>query len=367
MIYLNNINNMCVMFITCGMIRTIMATLRDWLQLFRSHTSPLEVSITVMGGALGLGTFWDLRILIFALLGWLYHNAGYGQNSIEDYARGYDRSDPNKAHHPLQRSVIDIHTGRLGVNLLLGTMLALFFVLLFNNPIGLLLMLSMVALGLVYNYFGKGMSFKFIPIALAHSLLFPVSYLAAGGYFSFSLFPPFFLDVRSWVAFLGFSYFAFQIVYQILIEGDLKDIGMDEATMLDRLGIRLEGQVFRASAVGRFVGFLIKFMNILIAGGIVVLLGPTPLSVALWLLMSALMIVFDHRLLRTRVFVHSETLKDMALMEVISVFTMILVMAPTFGPDWWGYGAAFLLIVLDMAYFAIMNRYLWGTLIKPRV
>ena len=153
-----------------------MGTPRDWLQLFRSHTSSLEMTITITGAALAVGTLWDVRVLLFLIFGWLYHNAGYGHNSAEDYLQGYDRDDPNKSHHPLQRGAIDPRTARyVCITLVVLSFIYGIFISDFNLT-AMSLLAVITFMGALYNTAGKRMRGKFIPIAIAHSLLFPFAY-----------------------------------------------------------------------------------------------------------------------------------------------------------------------------------------------
>ena len=158
-----------------------MASIRDWLQLFRSHTSPLEMTITTAAAALAVGTIWDVKVLLFLIFGWLYHNGGYGHNSVEDYISGHDVDDRNKAHHPLQRGVIGAHLGR---KVTLGLIVISFIygiVISVQDPTAIIFLVLLTSLGFVYNVFNKRMSGKFLPIMLAHSFLFPFAYIGAGG------------------------------------------------------------------------------------------------------------------------------------------------------------------------------------------
>jgi len=343
-----------------------MASVRDWLQLFRSHTSPLEVTIALLGAVLAAGTLLDVRVLLVALLGWLYHNAGYGQNSVEDFAAGYDSEDPHKSHHPLQRGAISISEGRRAVNTLLAVFFIYSILLLYPSRTGIAIFLVMYACGVMYNKFGKSMKLKFVPIAIAHSLLFPVGFFAAGGTANMD-WASLLRNRITYVLILGFLYFVIQIVYQILIEGDLKDIECDEATMLDWLGIKLENGELRASLRARITGTLLKTLNIIIALEIIRVYGMPTAVVASWAVISTGILMFNRKLLATRRFYHGETLKDMAVMEVLSVFLMVFALAPAMAPGNGGILAAGAVVVLDISYFVVMNRYLWGTVVTPRV
>ncbi|MFO8051376.1 MAG: UbiA family prenyltransferase [Thermoplasmatota archaeon] len=340
-----------------------MATLKDWLQLFRSHTSPLEMTITVTGSALALGTIWDIKVLLFFVFGWLYHNAGYGHNSAEDYIRGFDREDPNKAHHPIHRGAIDPMLGRgvcvlmILLTLIYGTVISGF------DTVSVVLLILLTVFGFIYNMKGKSMGAKFIPIAIAHSLLFPFAYFGSGGGISVIDGFPFVEGSLGGVVVLGTAYLILQIIYQIMVEGDLKDIDMEEASFLRTLGARVEDGNFKASWSARGFSISLKIISLLLLFYIVYLGdGGTWYYLAL-LIFSLAMIIQDHRLMCERGWDHSVCLKDMALMEVLSTFALVIAISPLIG----GWQPALYIMVLNMAYFVLMNCFLWGTAVRPRV
>ncbi|MDG6224957.1 MAG: UbiA family prenyltransferase [Candidatus Thermoplasmatota archaeon] len=332
-----------------------MATPRDWLQLFRSHTSPLEMSICVSGSALACGGILNMNVLLFLIFGWLYHNAGYGHNSVEDYIQGFDRDDPHKSHHPLQIGSIHPKTARwVTLSLIILSFVYGAFISNFD-PLALCILLTLTAMGFVYNIFGKRMGAKFLPIAIAHSLLFPFSYLGSGGAFDPAL-------LLFTVVSLTF-YLVMQIIYQIMIEGDLKDICMSEASLLGRLGVHVKGSKFKASIPARAMSALIKLISI------AALISALIFQNARWwdfipiLIFAGLMLLIDLNLMKDREYDHGKCLRTMALMEVASTFALIAAIAPSIG----GILPAFAIMVLMMLYFAAMNRLLWKTTLTPKV
>jgi 1,4-dihydroxy-2-naphthoate octaprenyltransferase len=340
-----------------------MATLKDWLQLFRSHTSPLEMVITITGSALAVGTVLDIKVLLFLLFGWLYHNSGYGHNSVEDFIQGYDTDDPNKSHHPLQRGAMDPQKARyVCIVLIVATFLYGIFIS-GLDPAAMVILAVITLAGAVYNIFGKRMKGKFIPIALAHSLLLPFSYFGAGGELSFISGYTYFAEPLHLIVVLSVSYMVAQIIYQIMIEGDLKDIDMDEASLLRTLGARVEKGTFKASLTARGFSLLIKSISISLLFWIIFTARGDALTYLLLIVFSVLMILQDDRMMMERPWVHSVTLRDMALMEVMSTFALLLAAAAVIGGIW----LALLVMFFNTAYFIIMNRFLWGTIIKPRV
>lgn len=340
-----------------------MGGLKDWLQLFRSHTSPLEMTITITGAALAVGTIWDIKVLLFLLFGWLYHNAGYGHNSVEDFIQGYDQDDPHKSHHPLQRGAIDPQTARyICIVMVLLSFIYGIFISDFNWT-AMVLLGIITFMGALYNVAGKRMKGKFIPIAVAHSLLFPFAYFGSGGSFTTISEYPYFKEAFVLAAILGTLYLVIQVIYQIMIEGDLKDIDMTEASLLRSMGVGIVDGRFKSSSLARLFSYITKSTSIAVLFWIL-FLGKG--NIALYILLFAFatsMLLIDEALMGDRVWDHSTTLRSMALMEVISTFALVVALAPMIG----GITAALLVMVLNIGYFILMNRFLWGTYLKPRV
>jgi 1,4-dihydroxy-2-naphthoate octaprenyltransferase len=340
-----------------------MATLRDWLQLFRSHTSPLEMTITITASSLAVGTVLDIKVLLFLIFGWLYHNAGYGHNSVEDFISGFDRDDPNKSHHPLQRGVIDPRTARTACIFLIGMAFAFGIFISEFDPLAIGLLTALTIMGFVYNLFNKRMKGKFLPIALAHSLLFPFAYFGSGGDLTLSSDLPFIEGATLQVAALLWAYLLFQIFYQIMIEGDLKDIDMEEASLLKSMGVYVKEDRLICSPLARTVSFSLKAASISLIFISVWILEGTLDNFAVAGIFGVIILGLDHSLMKIGKWDHSQILKRIAFMEVISTFALAVAIAPEIG----GWLPAFGIMAVNIVYFILMNRFLWGTLIKPRV
>ncbi|MGA1792326.1 MAG: UbiA family prenyltransferase [Thermoplasmatota archaeon] len=340
-----------------------MGNLRDWLQLFRSHTSPLEMTITITGSALAVGTIWDIKVLLFLIFGWLYHNAGYGHNSAEDYIQGYDQDDPNKVHHPLQRGVIDPRTARyVCIVLVFLSFLYGIFISEFNWT-AMVLLAIITFMGAVYNAAGKRMKGKFIPIAIAHSLLLPFAFFGSGGNIETIPGYPYFAEVAGLAVILATAYLVIQIIYQIMIEGDLKDIDMEEASFLKTLGASVENGLFTSSIFARAFSYVTKSLSLAVLFWLINAGGGGFIPYAVLSAFAVFMLVLDDKLMGDRKWDHSDTLRSMAVMEVLSTFALVMAAAPLIG----GTLEALMVMAFNIGYFVVLNRFLWGTFLRPRV
>jgi len=342
---------------------TPMPALRDWLQLFRAHTAPLEVIIAGAGAALACGTVFDIKVLLFAIMGWLYHSFGYGMNSVEDYVQGFDRNDIHKKHHPHQRGAISVRTARAVVYT--GLFLLFIYTLIISSfrPICILLTFIVLIGGVVYNLYGKRMNSKVIPIAFAHSLLFPLGFFGSEGS---SILDEGIEEIIeediALVVLLCTIFLLFQISYQIFISGDLKDIGLPEKQPLLNFGVRIKDGFFHISWGGTLFSLMLKTLNLLLLFPILYLCSSSPAAVLAVVVLSLLILVMERRLMEPRPWDHHTTTRDMAIMEVLTLFAMVFAITGRIG--WWG---AFIFIGGGISYFVLLNKYLWGTLLRPAV
>jgi|APHM01.1.fsa_nt_gi UbiA prenyltransferase family. len=150
----------------------VVESTRSWLQLFRAHTVILEAPMALIGAAIGVGTFVDPRVGAWLLFGALYHIVGYGMNSYVDWKKGFDKDDPMKQHHPLNTGDIDPETAKKVIYGLTGALVVYLFALTYSSPPAVGLSVLMIVSGLIYNYFGKYTILKFVPISIAHTLVF---------------------------------------------------------------------------------------------------------------------------------------------------------------------------------------------------
>lgn len=199
--------------------------MRSYLRLTRAHTVPLEAVPTLMGAALAAGTVWSIDVALWCVAGILYHLAGYGHNSVSDWKRGYDKNDPYKQHHPLNRGTISPDVAKSLVGWLLVITVIYAAALAYPDPQALSALALGVIFGVLYNTHGKVTELKFIYISIAHTSMFVAPYLALGG-------------DPSWSPFMfGLIFVFLWVVFQISVSGELKDITQDESNLLKEFGV----------------------------------------------------------------------------------------------------------------------------------
>ena len=323
----------------------------QWLQIFRFHTVPatllLVVGFWLVGGG-NLFSFEAIAIFIYAIL---LHSIGFGHNSLMDVAKGYDQQDPHKQHFPLVKGTIDLNTAHIIIQtLMILTALYSIAIALFlaNNAILFIIFIFLhTVFGHAYNdSLDKATAFKWIPIGLCYA------FLGLGAFFISAV------DFNIFVI-LGAVYVFMQIVFQIGWEGELKDIeATAEASMLRRLKCKLENDIFRCPLKAKIFGYASKIINILV-GLIVVLMLD---DVIVYLVFSFVMMELLVELVNDRFYIRHKELVKMSVMEVLTVYAIIVAFSPIIG-----YLEATALMIFGILWFVIFNKILWGTRVGPRV
>lgn len=328
--------------------------LRQWLILLRAHTAILEAPMAVLGAAYGIGSFNDPILLGWLLFGCLYHYSGYSMNSYVDWKKGFDKNDPRKQHHPLNKGTINPDTAKKVVFLLLGLLIILGFILGGPNLITLGCILVMLVSGVSYNYFGKITWLKFLPISITHTMVFVFPYLV----YSTEITAPFVLITS--------AYFIHH-VFQIAISGDVKDIDQDEASLIQKLGATVgKGIVYEDRFdPGDTLLLLVPSLSILqitLASSAAVLIDEEILSFPFIILFGIITLYYSERIVLTGTFNRGERVKHMSIREIAGYAMIHSTMIVT--TDLTGFLAILSFMVV---YLVVTNKFIWGNLLKPDV
>jgi len=338
-----------------------MASLRDWLQLFRAHTWPATLifvfSLYVVGG----GQLTDIRFPLAILASLMFHWFGFGHNSVMDFTAGYDKYDPHKQHFPLVAGRIRLSAAHnlIHTAMIISSIYILIITLeLAANPT---LALAGFALALTFGHayndgLGKTTSLKFLPLAL-----YTIA-MASWAYFFVAPAP----TRLYWIT----LFYVFLVgVYEIAYEGELKEIKFPgEANLLRKLGARVvvqaELEIFVPTTCTRALSYSLFAAKCFVIFWLTLVAGISPLYLHV-LATFVLMVFAGHKtkeITERRYYNHDKDLTNMALVEVFSAFALITAIAPLCG-----WLAAIAVILFSMGYFAGMNRFLWRTVVRPQV
>lgn len=324
-----------------------------WLRIFRAHTAVLETPLAILGAAMGLGTIWNWNIVLWIIFGIVYHNLGYGINSYADWKKGYDRDDPNKSHHPL-------NTGELSPDSVKYVIYSIFVLfILYTLWIGnfryviISAILITAASGLIYNFFGKEINAKFIPISIAHTMVFVTPYYLYARHFSV----PSILIIC--------AIFIHQ-AYQIGISGDIKDMLQDEASLIKNIGAYIrdvEGKtLFVPGQKVITVAFAMALLEYILALVVSILLSGISISFVAIIVLGIWMLYETDSTIYQGEYNRNERVSAMSRKEIAGIFMIAASLISII--TWIGF---FAIVILSMVYLLSMSQIMWSTWIRPEV
>ena len=336
--------------------------MKEYLQLGRLHTAPLETVPAIVGAALATGTLFHEAVLIWGVYGFFYHVAGYSHNSCTDYQIGGDADDPNKQHHPLNDGRLDYETAMGYVALLmLGLALYSMTAISYMQEGGLAILLgalvvAQILFGVGYNLLNNVTDFKFILITISHTLVFVVSYLASGG-------------PLNWV-FLSLTVFVVMwVTFQISVSGEIKDIRVDEHNFMARLGTRVHehtslGDDRLYPSTSAIVWAI--FIQLIMASALLPIVVENSQShmgnmMALLFLYFS-MVYLGSRIIDTGKYNRNKRVSNMAYVELLALSIFVLAASPYIQE-----GIILGLIPLSLSWVVVFNNIQWDTGVRPDV
>ena len=335
-----------------------MTSIRDFLRVFRSQTASATLLLVMTCFLVGNGQLFSWQGLMVAIFAVLIHWFSFGHNSLMDTAMGYDKADKNKQHHPLVSGAIKIDTAHNVVHT--GIVCLAIAGFLIANWCGGNLAFAMfwfaifIVAGFAYNNGqSKSTILGFIPITMSFTALSVFAYYIVAQQMS---------NLMAWVA----IYIAFVIFFQIAYSGHLKEIAESEkvgANLLRAMGARVKDGMYVPGVPTQVFACTLKLANFAVGAFILVALVPyNPLVFIVWglfLVAGATLLV---HLVRKRAWDRNKSLTHMSLMEVVSIYMLPIILTPVIG-----WLPVVVLLVVGLVYFVGMNRFLWGTLLRPRV
>lgn len=330
-------------------------TTRSWLQLFRAHTVVLEAPMAILGAAIGIGTFLDPRVGLWAIFGACYHLVGYGMNSYVDWAKGYDKDDERKQHHPLNTGDISPDTAKKAIYV--STIGLAIFALAIGgfSMTAVIFTIVMFGSGLTYNFLGKQLTLKPIPISIAHTTVFLYPYYLYSG------------EITIYAGAITAAYFIHHI-YQIAVSGDIKDIDQDEASLLKYMGAEIvevptkKVKAFSASQLSLSFAFILTSIEMLFGIGAAIQQAGFGYVIILGGIFGAATLYETDKMLTPGEFLRSKRLEHISRREFAGYSMIHVASIPIIG--WQNFG---LLIACMVLYLVTVSKFIWGTWITPDV
>jgi len=323
-------------------------TIRDWLRLFRAQTAPATILLLLVPYLAGERATL-VGALLIGIFGLFTHFWSFGQNSLLDttiiHYKGRlppDLEDPSKAHHPLVAGRIKLSEAHSVINwglAILVTIAGIWSLFGANPALSMFSLIVWVIWGWGYNAgLSKVSSLGFLPITIC------------------------FMGLTGWAWFLtheamsvlGWYYLAYvglTILFQISVEGNLKEMGQAErSNLLIKMGAKLIDGWFLPRWAFLY-GVTVKGVSLYILAQIMgpILSGPA----MVWFIFILLGVgAMTALLCMPRDYDRVVELKRMSIMEILSIYACIPLMVP--------WELAVPLMMIGAVYFVAVNRLLWG-------
>lgn len=320
--------------------------LKSILRFTRAHTVPLEAIPAIIGASLATGEVFSLEVAAWGFFGVLYHLAGYGMNSYSDWKNGYDKSDPNKEHHPLNTGKMQPEFAK---KLVVGLLVITFsYAIAITGAENLTSVAGVISVGVIsgvaYNEFGKETWLKPIPISIAHTTVFVAPFVALGGSLSNPLFIAGTIFVFLWV------------MFQIAFSGEIKDFKQEEENFLKHMGAIDLPMVIAIPPDIRRTGYALKVAPVFLG---VATLRHTGAPWGGWLVytvMAFFCFFFLAMLLESGSYIRDRRIAAMSKVEMLTAGMFCFMFSGTLP----GY-QVMAVVVVAYVYTPLMNSYLWGS------
>lgn len=318
-----------------------------WLRLLRIHTSSLTQAAVLLGLVMAGITDWWLW-LCGALFAVVYHASGFIFNNIRDLK--HDRQDPAKKHFPLVSGEIPLtQAKRLYFSLTLITLLIGIW-LSTGHVLSLFFLISAVFFGHLYNWRSKKEIISPLYITLAFISLPLFSYFAH-------------TPRMSLLMGLVILYMIFLMMFQIAVEGYMKDIDSDRVSLLKWMGTKYseEGKITINRATKVFAWSL-KVPVVIIFLLIWAESQSSRIGLVLGFLLVGGLTWSSIKLLESGSFDNAKRVRHCAVVEVLTYVLLVVALQGHLG-----WAALIFFVVYPIGWFLSFNRLTWGTLVTPRV
>ena len=153
------------------------------------------------------------------------------------------------------------------------------------------------------------------------------------------------------------------MLYQIGVEGYMKDIGSDKKSLLMRLGTTYSSNgIVTVSTGTKLFAWSLKLPVFILFGIIWYLSDTNPIGLAMGILLLIGTVYAGNKLLASGFFDNRQRVRLCAIIEVLTYSLLITSLLGVLG---WARYAFF--ILYPYGWFLLLNRLTWKTLITPRV
>lgn len=331
---------------------------REYLKLTRIHTANVMISMAWLALIItghSIVHEWKLYAMWF-VYGLCMHIYGFVQNNIMDLK--VDKRDERKQHFPLVSGTISQESA-MGVTVIAFGIMASIVLMecaRMKSYLGVIAFTVLIVSALIYNAYSKNTIYAHVGIWIAEPLIMLVPGLIYGIPFEYAIA----------IFFFGFMW----SLYQNSIVGGLKDVGVDPQP--NPIIENPDAPVFMGSFMLAAGLFLMSISNKYNYGAERELQIPTLIALIMVLIYDLywsnesmkyaeeLAEVDDKENYKLN---YRISTKKAAIMEITMFSAFVLMVVPA--ATWYIWFPA--VMVANIAWFIVMNRIMWGTLLQPKV
>lgn len=152
------------------------------------------------------------------------------------------------------------------------------------------------------------------------------------------------------------------MMFQIAIEGYLKDLASDKRNLLRQFGSFTRDARIYISKRTRTFAWILRLPTFILAGAIIFHVSSDMLAAIFTGLLIGLTVKVVSSMLHTGDFDNKKVVKKCALTEILVYFTLIVALQGILG--WSG---VIFFVFFPLTWFMTLNRLSWGTWIRPAV
>ena len=333
--------------------------IREYLKLARSFNAVLT-GISPVVGAISMGVFDVLFLIILFIIGFFGHTFGFVLNDILDY--NIDKTSVEIRDRPLISGTITLRNAWIFaiISFIIPFLIAFFISYQNNNYFSIVILAFSAIFIILYDLISKKMPFMDVFVSLGIFLF--ILYGISTQVYSLSEIP-----LIAWiVCFLG----SIQVLYMQIVAGGLKDIENDynkgAKTGAIRLGVRVKNSMLYISRSFKLVAFGIQIINIFVLFLPFFIIDDfksySLLTYIQWIFIffiTFLMFYLSYKLLYMKKFVREKARKLIGSHYMIH-FCLVPIMLMTFNP-WAG-----ILMFFPGIGFILSNIALHGTILQPK-
>ena len=334
--------------------------IREYLKLSRSFNAVLTGISPVMG-AISMGEYHILTLLILFIIGFLGHTFGFVFNDIIDYK--IDKTSEEISDRPLISGTIKLKNAWIYAfaSMIIAFLIAALFAYYTMNFYPIIILGISAFFIILYDLISKKLPFMDIFVSIG--VFFFILYGASTVVTNISEIT----NIAWMVCILG----SIQVLYMQIIVGGMKDIENDylkgAKTAAVRMGVRVIEKKLRVSIIFKTVAYIIQLINIILIY-IPYFIMPlfinqnTNLKYFQWIIIAIIafmMLSLSYKLLFMKQFERKKARRYIGSHYIIN-FALVPILLMTLNP-WAG-----LLVFFPALGFILSNIILHGTILQPK-